>query len=224
MSNVSGGEVENHWMKIGGTTVLYGLSVPVEYDASGAKVPLVIALHYGGRPTTTYGKEFLEILVLPGLSGLGAILAAPVIVKPGSWLYEENVQIVKALTDSLIQKYNVDTNRVVVTGYSLGAIGAWHHAALYPQRFSAALPVSGIPEQNSLNHFKQTDVSLYAIHSADDELFPINDLKKIIDELKRLGKDVTLQELSGLSHYETADFADGLRTAVSWLNERWSAQ
>jgi len=218
------GQTENRWMQLGETSVLYGLYVPPEYEASGDKPPLVIALHYGGTPTTTYGKDFLDILVVPALAQLKAVIAAPVIIKAGSWLYEENVQMVQALTDSLIQKYNVDTNRVAVTGYSLGAIGAWHLAALDSHRFKAAIPVSGIPEQTSLNLFKQTDVPLYAIHSADDELFPLSDLKKIIDELKDLGKDVTLKEVSSLSHYETADFAEVLRTAVPWLNERWSGQ
>ncbi len=214
--------IENHWIKIGETSVIYALSVPDTYDETEEPLPLVMALHYGGTPTTTYGKDFLEILILPGLGQLNAILAVPVIVKAGSWLYEENVRMVQALTDSLIQKYNVDTSRIVVTGYSLGAIGAWHLAALYPQRFSAAIPISGIPETNSLNMFKQSDVPLYAIHSSEDELFPLADLKKILEELKSLGKNITLKEVSGLSHYATGDFAEALRTAVPWLKERWS--
>ncbi len=216
--------VKNQWMKIGDRSVIYGLRLPPDYDPSGEAVPLIIALHYGGTPTTDYGKDFLELLIVPGLGQIKGIMAAPVISKTGSWQYPENVEMVLALTDSLIQKYHVDTSRVVITGYSLGAIGAWYFAAFYGKRFSAAIAVSGLPDQNIVNGFKQSNVPLYAIHSADDELFPLSDLEGIIQKLKNLDKDVTLKKVEGLSHYDTADFSGPLQTAVPWLQARWSGQ
>ena len=58
-----------------GATMRYSVSVP-ELEA-GAKVPLVLALHYGGPVTPHYGEDYMKVLVLPGLDELQAVFVAP---------------------------------------------------------------------------------------------------------------------------------------------------
>ena len=43
----------------------------------------------------------------------------------------------------LIKKYRIDTNRIYLTGVSLGGSGTWSLATKYPDKFAAIAPMSG---------------------------------------------------------------------------------
>ncbi|MGY0036208.1 carboxylesterase family protein [Pedobacter sp. NJ-S-72] len=48
-----------------------------------------------------------------------------------------------SLSMAIIPKYRVDTNRIYVTGISIGGFGAWQVAMDYPDKFAAILPLCG---------------------------------------------------------------------------------
>jgi len=50
-----------------------------------------------------------------------------------------------SILDSILKTYNADANRVYLTGASAGAFGIWYYASVYPERFTALLPVVGYP-------------------------------------------------------------------------------
>src|SRR5262245_47115605 len=56
-----------------GPSIGYAISIPPGYSRS-TRVPLVIALHFGvqGGPSLGAGRDLLELLIAPGLAGLGA--------------------------------------------------------------------------------------------------------------------------------------------------------
>ena len=45
--------------------------------ARGEPRPLVVALHPGGNRVAFYGSRFMQQVVIPGLSDLGAVIVAP---------------------------------------------------------------------------------------------------------------------------------------------------
>ncbi|MFM8185355.1 MAG: prolyl oligopeptidase family serine peptidase, partial [Alphaproteobacteria bacterium] len=46
--------------------------------------------------------------------------------------------------DSILSSpFKVDSNRVYVTGLSMGGFGTWELLQRYPEKFSAAIPVCG---------------------------------------------------------------------------------
>src|SRR3989442_393779 len=47
------------------------------------------------------------------------------------------------LLDEIIGKYRVDTNRVYLTGLSMGGYGTWSLALSYPEKFAAIAPICG---------------------------------------------------------------------------------
>jgi predicted peptidase len=194
--------------------VHYAISIPSNYSPS-TRVPLVLALHFGGDPNGA-GRAMLEILVRPALAELGAIIVSPDSLG-GGWDTAENDRAVTQLLDEIVRAYSIDTKRLVLTGFSMGGRGTWYIGGKYPQRFSAAIPVAGFPAGSAA----AWTLPVLAIHSRDDEVAPIAPTEARIAELRKAGKPAELITLTGISHYQTYRFVDGLRRAVPWLRALW---
>src|SRR5213593_1435422 len=134
------------WRRDDGPAIHYAISFPRGYSGSSA-VPLVLALHFAGNPTGA-GYALLELLVDPALEELGAIIIAPDSLG-GSWDTAENDRAVTDLLDAAIDNYNIDIKKVVVTGFSMGGRGTWYFGSKYPGRFSAAIPMAGVPPESA---------------------------------------------------------------------------
>jgi predicted peptidase len=202
----------------GEPTIGYALSVPPGYSPA-EPVPLILALHFGvgGGSATGAGGDVIEILIGPALEGLGAIIVAPDSVK-GNWTTPENEKAVNALLDMIMARYAIDKKRVAVTGYSMGGQGSWHFAEKFPERFSAAIPVSGTPPESASGW----RLPVLAIHSHDDQVQPFAPTAARIAELEKAGVKAKLIPLNGITHYQMDRFQGALRQAVPWLREVWS--
>ena len=198
----------------GAAPVHYAISIPAA-AASSSPVPLVLALHFAGDPRGA-GQAVLEILVEPALADLGAIIVAPDSLG-GDWETAENDRAVNQLLDEVIKSYKIDTKKIAVTGFSMGGRGTWHFAEKYPQRFSAAIPVAGFPPPSAAGWH----VPVLAVHSRNDEVAPFEPTVERIQELHKNGVNAELIALSGITHFQTYRFVDGLRKAVPWLKEVW---
>jgi len=198
-------------------TIHYAISIPRTYSPQ-ARVPLILALHFGvsdGDPSGA-GRDVVRILIGPALAELGAIIVAPDSVR-GDWSSPENESAVKALLDMILANYSVDAKKIAVTGFSMGGTGAWHFAATYPERFSAAIPVAGRPPATA----SEWRLPILAISSRDDQVAPIGPTEARITELQKSRVNAKLIALTGITHFETYRFVDGLRQAVPWLREIW---
>ena len=107
-------------------------------------MPLILALHYGGHGAPYYGKDILTGLVEPALREVEAIIVAPDCTGD-DWTDAQSEEDVIALLDHVQGAYNIDPQRILVTGYSMGGIGTWHLAARHQDRFTAALVMAGVP-------------------------------------------------------------------------------
>src|SRR5262245_17185173 len=201
--------------RAGGPPIHYALSIPPGYTPK-ARVPLVLALHFAGDPADA-GKAVMEILVRPALSDLGAIIVAPDAQGAGDWSTPENDHAVNQLLDAVIAAYSIDTKKIAVTGFSMGGRGTWYFAAKYPERFSAAIPVAGVPPASAAGW----RLPVLAIHSRNDEVAPIGPTEQRIKDLAQFGVHAQLITLSGITHFQTYRFVDGLKRAVPWLKEVW---
>ena len=195
----------------------YAISIPDNYSPH-ARVPLILALHFGvgGGSPAGAGRDVVEILIGPALAELGAIIVAPDSMR-GDWSTPENERAVNALLDMVLASYSVDTKKLVVTGFSMGGTGSWHFAATYPERFSAAIPIAGRPPESAIGW----RLPILAIHSRNDQVAPIGPTETRIEELQKSGVNAKLIALTGITHFETYRFVDGLRQAVPWLREIW---
>ena len=208
----------NGQINVNGTTLHYTLSVPQSYSADKA-APLILALHYGGDITPYKGREFINVLVKPALQELKAIIVAPTCPSENGWSTAISEITVMALIDSVMERFNIDETRILVTGFSAGANGTWYFAASYPDFFTAAIPVSGYPPASIV--IPLANMPLYVIHSTSDEEIPYEDVETIIAQLQTAGLNIEFAPVSGISHYNTSGFISALHRSIPWLTENW---
>jgi predicted peptidase len=195
----------------------YTLLIPEEYQGN-TPVPLVIALHFSGHGLPFYGELFLTDFVGPALSKLGAIIVAPD-CPAKDWTCPESEAFILDLLDFIERKYNIDPNRVLLTGFSMGGIGTWYLAGKFQDRFSAALIMAAAPPENTVT----TDWSLplFVIHAREDQLFPIANTTRVVVKLEEFGVDIAYRILEHTTHYETQKFMIPMQDAVIWILEHW---
>jgi predicted peptidase len=198
-----------------GMTMRYGLSVPGDYNASRPR-PLVLALHPGGSGPY-YGDGFMRSIFVPGLRELAPIMIAPDV--PGrTWTEPRAEQAVMALVAAMIGEFAIDTRRVVVVGFSMGGAGTWHLSARHPDRFTAAIVMAGRTQEPVATLAR---IPTYVIHSRNDEVVPFGQAEERMRALEKLGRPVSFDALSGVSHYEMGSYVDSLTRAGRWVSERW---
>ena len=201
-----------------GTRVYFTLSVPESYSPD-TPTPLILALHFGGQPSLFYGGSFVNLLVKPALKELEAIILAPTVPSGGSWTNYTSRNAVLALMDSVRAHYNIDSGRMLVTGFSLGGIGTWEFASRYSDIFCAAIPVAGMPSAGIVDTI--SGIPLYVVHSKMDQVFSWRDVEYVVGQLQSRGLNVYFNLVDGIDHYETARFVGPLREAVPWIRENW---
>lgn len=72
---------------------------------------------------------------------------------PAGRFWDEQMigQAIMALDDT-VADLNADPDRLYLAGFSLGGFGVWNTAAMYPEKFSAIVPMSGrvLPRQQEM--------------------------------------------------------------------------
>jgi predicted peptidase len=200
-----------------GLKLRYTLSLPQPYSPA-TSYPLVVALHYGGKVTPYYSKDFLTSLIEPALKDLRAIMVVPDCPSAG-WTNALSESSVLELILLLMEEYNIDSDRLVILGYSLGGSGTWYMAARHPHLFSAAIPISAPMEKATIPIIEH--VPLHIIHGENDELFPSSEVRSIYQEQKRGGAEVQLTIVPGAGHYQLARFINPLKATIPWIKKIW---
>ena len=203
------------------TMLRYTIAVPEAYDGEQA-VPLILGLHYGGwepdEQSIYYGKGILTRLIEPALADLKAIVIAPDC--PGDdWTDPRSVAAVLELLDYTLDRYHIDREKVVVTGYSLGGKGTRHLAANHADRFSAAIPMAAHPPLEMRESFP--DIPIYVIHSRADEQVPIGPTETMVATLRQRGRSVEFLIVEEITHHQTIRLREYLRATIPWLKKVW---
>jgi len=183
--------------------------------------PLILALHYGGQVTPGTGKEFAELLVLPALKGLGAVILAPDCPGHG-WTDPVSEEAVLALLASAGKTRNVDERRVVIVGFSMGGAGVYRLAARHPELFSAAIAVAGPAAAEDLEAGGR--VPMFIIHGENDEVVPVGEARAAFRALRKGPAPARLDIVPGLTHYQTAAYVPALYKAEGWLKGIWRSR
>lgn len=189
----------------------------VPSDSSETPRPLVLALHYASPSYPPYfGQEILEGLVQPAFQDLGAIIVAPD-VQGGSWINPPLGVALVALIEDAVDHWNVDPDRVVVMGFSMGGFGTWYMTDQFPNHFSAGIPMGAQP-YGSL----QRSVPLFVIHGTADELFNVGEVEQAVQVRQENGSPIELLLLDGYGHYEAFRYVEALSSTIPWLEQLWT--
>jgi dienelactone hydrolase len=180
---------------------------------------VILCLHFGGQPSEFYGSRFLNLIPLPGLGSLAALLVAPTTAQ-GGWATPTGEAAACAALTAVEQHLRVDTRRRVVMGYSMGGRGTWHLAAKFRSHFVAAIPIAGTPGEIALDTLR--DLPLYVIHSEADRRVPIADTAQAVARLHAMGAPVAFARLPSGDHFNYRLVIAELRTKVCpWLETVW---
>ena len=106
--------------------------------------------------------------------------------------------------EEITTKYRVDTNKVYLTGVSLGGSGTWYLAIKYPEKFAAIAPMSGFTRHMHFimkNTEKLIDIPIWAFHGKIDKVVEFEDTEWIINQLKGKNKDLKFTVEPGVGHW-----------------------
>ena len=103
----------------------------------------------------------------------------------------------KKFIDMIIEKYNVDTDRVYICGLSMGGYGTWYTAMAYPEMFAAIAPCCG----GGMACYSQVlQMPVWAFHGAEDKSVSPVQSDEMVAKLEALGADVTYSRIEGVGH------------------------
>lgn len=171
--------------------------------------PLVIFLHGANGANTL--DQVAQCLVEPGLAPIAPIILAPVSPSP-HWWTGVDARFVLGLVEAAVHAWPVEVRRVVVTGYSDGGIGAWSFIRLYPETFSAAIPIA-----SSHTIMGASSRPVHAIHGEQDELFALSSVREQAELLQGEGSDIVLSVKPQGRHFEPCSYVAELHSAAEWL-------
>jgi predicted peptidase len=203
-----------------GSILRYAISVPDGYDESVRDPrPLVLALHPGGR-SEYYGSSFMQSIVEPALRSWRAVMVAPD-VPDASWATPRSERALLELVEHVLEQHAIDSERVLVTGFSMGGRGTWYMAARHPNLFTGAVVMAGSPGEMEVARIASTP--LYLIHSPNDEVVPFGPVEEAYLTLAGRGHPIEMTVLPGISHYMMGAYVPALRVAGNWMLARWPA-
>lgn len=108
---------------------------------------------------------------------------------PG-WPIEDLLHLFKCL-----RRY---TEKIVVTGVSMGGRGTWELAYAWAQNLAAILPVCG-PTLPTLAP-RLADLPVWAFHGENDAVVPCSRTEEMINALQRIGKPARFTKLPNQGH------------------------
>lgn len=109
------------------------------------------------------------------------VVVSPQCSTSGRW----DTDSLNAILDEMVATYNIDQNRIYVTGISMGGFGTWALAIAYPQRFAAIAPICGGGNANAVCAIKHLPV--WTFHGAKDTVVPISRTEAMVQALKKCG-------------------------------------
>jgi predicted peptidase len=191
----------------GGKSYDYQVYVPANLRAS-RNVPVILFLHGIGQrgaggllPATGAAIEFAR----PFLEQVPALIVLPQCRKDRLWPEPEMEKMAIAALDQTVDEFGGDTNRLYLTGVSMGGYGAWSLVSNYPDKFAALVPICGGSPLRSGDRFtpiarKAARTPIWVFHGSDDAIVPVSESRNMVKALNDAKGKVRYSEFAGVGH------------------------
>lgn len=176
----------------------YQMFVPSSYDKSKA-FPLIIALHGMGGDENSYFAGYGQGAFKVEAEKHGYIVACPKGRKPASMYIGDAEKDVMDVLAEVRRAYNVDADRIYLTGHSMGGYGTWSVAMNHPEVFAAIAPISG-GANNPASMSKIAHIPQLIVHGDTDPTVPVERSRVMVAEGKKLGTEIKYIEVPGGDH------------------------
>lgn len=202
--------------------VNYLLYLPGDYGQDPQRQrPLILFLHGAGE--RGYDPQDITRYSIPAF--LTTALDFPFIVlspqsPPDDW-WSNQVDVLDALLNQIQAAYAIDSNRVYLTGQSMGGFGTWAMALKYPTRFAAIVPVASgydaTAEVVPANICDLKDVPIWVFHGALDESVLPDQAIAMVQALQDCSGNVRFTLYPDADHLESSNRAYADPELYEWL-------
>lgn len=222
-----------------GTLFRYVFVVPESYDTSRS-YPVEFMLHGGvSRPAWEAGGEWWR-RGYDSYRQLEQITVIPASWNDNFWWQDSQAENLPAILRSIKQAYNVDDNRVYLSGVSDGGTGAYFFAFKQPTEWAAFMPYIGHPgvlrnAQSGGGHalyFENLmNNALFIVNGENDPLYPAASVEPFINILREsnINHEFTIipngghntswmaDEMPRINAFRDANVRDPLPESLIWV-------
>lgn len=183
--------------KVDDTLQPYRLFVPSSYDGSKT-YPLIIALHGMGGDENSYFDGYANGAFKTAADSHGYIVACPKGRQSASMYVGSAEKDVMDVLAEVERSYQIDPDRVYMTGHSMGGFGTWSVAINHPEVFAAIAPIAG--GGNPMEVAKIAQVPALVVHGDADKTVPVARSRTMVAAEKQAGGEVKYIEVPNGSH------------------------
>lgn len=178
----------------------YRYFVPSGYSATQS-YPLILFLHGSGERGNNNTDQLnnsangaMRLLDNGNLAVQPVFMVAPQCPANGDW---SGATLTAALTavDQIVAQYNIDPDRIYITGLSMGGYGTWRAVAQRPDFFAAAVPMSGGGSTSQVDSVSA--IPFWFFHAQNDPTVNVNGSINLVNALRSAGARVIF------THYDT---------------------
>lgn len=172
---------------------------------TNAKRPLLVYLH-GSISNPNLKKSplaYIQQSKLIELADRGNFyLMFPYGQKGAAWFDTVGTDMVMGEIDTVKNKFNIDENKIFLSGFSDGGSGTLYFSFIKPNKFAGFIPMNGslrVVAKLSPNIFpaNSNHKPTYIINTKSDILYDINQIRPTIEYLQKFNKNITFKEWEG---------------------------
>ena len=173
----------------------YILHVPKNINE---KKPLIIFLHGSGEK----GNNLEKVKIHGPLKylknhELDSYILAPQCPENEYW----NAEVLYQLILKIEKENNVDSNRIYLTGLSMGAWGVWNLAFAHPEKFAALVPIAGYVDRiPMIENCKIASIPTRIFHGILDDVVTYQYSMWLYKKLKDCSVDIELTLFDDANH------------------------
>lgn len=216
--NATGKNGKERWTDTDGTALDYWLYTP---ENPAEDMPLIVYLH-GGSGKGNALEKILDEGSLLGYLWSGQLAPAAYVLIP------QLPESCKGWTDraeALMKRIShveancaIDSDRVSLTGHSMGGTGSWAVALAYPRTFSAVAPLSGSVQVTEQNLRKLENLPVWAVVGEAGTIVPPDSSREMIEQLSERNPEAKITELPGTDHFGVPEiYLDSETGLLDWL-------
>ena len=200
------------------TTIPYRFFKP-ENIIEGNKYPLIITFHGAGER----GSDNEKHIQLHGLATTWAeeknqkkypcFILSPQcpedkrwvevdwktkIVNQNSFSFSDLLITVMELLNKIKKENPIDGSRIYLVGLSMGGFAVWELITRFPNKFAAAIPMSGGGDPSKIKKIK--NLPIWAFHGEKDSVVPVEASRNMVNALKKINAKIIYSEIKGKAH------------------------
>jgi pimeloyl-ACP methyl ester carboxylesterase len=158
------------------------LYVPPEAADPANPRPLILFLHGSGETGTNNLSQINGNIdnLLQGAKDHGAFLYAPQ-ATTFTWSDATRNANVMSMIDQALVDFNVDPDRLYVTGLSMGGGGVWRMLSQFNDRFAAGVPIAAVSPGVGFDHASLVGKPTWAFHARDDGTVPEASTRNVVN-------------------------------------------